>query len=72
MRKNYGLLVLLSFGFVSLACPTRPIDGSVGGRAGSEEGDGSAGSGLGGKEGPGGTAGHSGGALVLLTVAAVP
>jgi hypothetical protein len=64
MHKTYGLLALLSFGFASLACPTRPIDrsdGSMGGRAGSEAGDGSAGAGLGGNGGTGGAGGGSAG-----------
>jgi hypothetical protein len=61
MHKNHDLLaLLLSLGFVSLACPTRPIDrsdGSLGGRAGSDDQDGSAGSGLAGKGAAGGDTG---------------
>jgi hypothetical protein len=67
MRKSYLFLALLSFGFLSLACPTRPIDrpdGSSGGQTASAGIDGSAGT------GPGGKAGAAGGAAGSAAAAA--
>jgi hypothetical protein len=71
MHKSYRFLALLSFGFLSFACPTRPIDrpdGASGGQTASAGTDGSAGTGPGGKAGAAGGAAGSAGASAAAGV----